>query len=319
VTRLLGLPRIPLKERVRRGEELAKLIERGEWPEPDVLEQRYGGSGDIRSRGTAIFLGDEDGHYLATARHVVHDVAAAVHRYKEEKSKGVKMALSVLQECANKIYETIIRVPSYEEFKEGQSPEESMVLMKYDNGSYIFSKPHIDLAVISLHHHWYPGFAENLRRMGHTPIPLADIADGPSGEGAEVFTAGFPSCTAVIEEVDRDLERSLDTSDVYSLPVLSFGRVGMVHAKIPHFLADMSVYAGNSGGPVVEGDKLVGIASSQTWVPIERITPDGGSIRSDEYRVRMPFGFMIKTVHLKQLIAKQKERDEILKHLVPPG
>jgi CBS domain-containing protein len=37
----------------------------------------------------------------------------------------------------------------------------------------------------------------------------------------------------------------------------------MVHHILPFFWADMSIYPGNSGGPVVEDGKLVGVVSAQ--------------------------------------------------------
>ncbi len=43
----------------------------------------------------------------------------------------------------------------------------------------------------------------------------------------------------------------------------------MVHGSLPYFWADMSTYPGNSGGPVIANDRLIGIVSHQAQTPIE--------------------------------------------------
>jgi S1-C subfamily serine protease len=87
--------------------------------------------------------------------------------------------------------------------------------------------------------------------------------------------------------------RSWSSSHV-SLPVASYGRVSMVHPELSFFWADMSIYPGNSGGPVVEADKLVGIVSGQPVIPVEG---------DQTLRTRIPFARITKASGLHDLLA----------------
>ena len=80
----------------------------------------------------------------------------------------------------------------------------------------------------------------------------------------------------------------------------------MLHDKLPFFWADISVYPGNSGGPVVANDRLVGVVMAQEKIPIDNSSdvekaPDG--------YVRIPFGRIIKTRYVRPLIEEQEQKD----------
>jgi hypothetical protein len=74
----------------------------------------------------------------------------------------------------------------------------------------------------------------------------------------------------------------------------------MVHDELPFFWADMSIYPGNSGGPVIEGDKIVGIVSGQPTIPVED---------SEKLRTRIPFGKIIKAKFIADLLSIQEQKD----------
>jgi S1-C subfamily serine protease len=143
-------------------------------------------------------------------------------------------------------------------------------------------------------------FADEMERLGYVPVSDHDIADEPGGEGQEVFTIGFPSSTAIVQEISHHPAFAQWASSVYSLPVASFGRVSMLHKALPFFWADMSIYPGNSGGPVVEKDRLVGIVSGNATVPMEEMP---------NVEMRIPFACVIKTAYVSELLDIQKQKD----------
>ena len=158
---------------------------------------------------------------------------------------------------------------------------------------YTFSTPEVDLAVISLKDPRLQRFSDDLLNAGHEPIGLHDLADGPSSEGVELVSIGFPEATAVVGEQSLHPASAHWASRAVSLPVSSFGRVAMSHPALPFFWADISLYPGNSGGPVIEEDKLVGIVSSQaTWED-----------------ARIPFARVIRAEHLRPLLDEQRNKD----------
>ena len=75
----------------------------------------------------------------------------------------------------------------------------------------------------------------------------------------------------------------------------------MLHGALPFYWADMSIYPGNSGGPVVANDLLVGVVSAQATLPIDEV-PD--------VRTRIPFGRIIKTSFVRALLEVQAHKDQ---------
>ncbi|MBA7535857.1 hypothetical protein ES705_28116 [subsurface metagenome] len=247
------------------------------------------GSRDIRSQGTAIFLSNNSRRYLLTARHVLSD----------EKKLGI----------ANRgcIFGIIFRVPSYDEIKNSKTISlERKILMNLGAGTfgsvpYTFSSPDLDLAIISLDQR-DSDFAEELLIMGYEPISVEDISNAPKAEGSDIFTVGFPGATALLGERQLNFGEEQWASKAISLPVFTFGKVSMLHKDLDYYWTDMSIYPGNSGGPVVEKGKLVGIVSAQASIPIDNV-PD--------VEIRIPFGKIIKTKYVLDLIKRQEEKDKI--------
>jgi S1-C subfamily serine protease len=165
---------------------------------------------------------------------------------------------------------------------------------------YTFSSPDLDLALVSLDQR-DERFAEELISLGYSPIPSELIEDGPSSEGAEVFTVGFPSATALLGQISQHPASAHWSSSHLSLPVFSWGKVSMLHAQLPFYWCDMSIYPGNSGGPVIENGKLVGVVSAQATLPIDD---------APQVRTRIPFGKIIKTCFVKQLLETQEAKDQ---------
>lgn len=206
----------------------------------------------------------------------------------------------------------------------GSYRKETQHLMSLDAGpgdtkAYSFSDVVQDLAIISLDHWDREGFqdrkfGDGLIAAGYRPITMGDISDEPSGEGEELFTVGYPSDVSLSENLDlSEPGLSAWASENVSLPIFAFGRVAMLHPSLDYFWSDISVYPGNSGGPVIENNKLVGIIRAQATTAF-RADADGS--RDDTHdapvigRVRIPFGKITKAKYIRGLLEQQIRRDK---------
>ncbi len=297
-------------DRIKRVDELLASLGPGQITHEQFVQEMTARSRDIRFHGTALLILHAERRYLLTARHVVFDEHSSKHQLEEEKRRaqawpedkraeimrpGAKMA-------ENKIFKIIFRVPSIDELKEHRQGREFLVnLGAGASGTvpYTFSDSDLDLALISLDQR-DSRFADELASLGYLPISLDNVADGPDFEGQEVFTIGFPSETALLGQMTQHPASAYWSSSHYSLPVAAFGRVSMLHADLPFFWADMSIYPGNSGGPVVAGDRLVGVVSAQATLPIDDVP---------QVRTRIPFAKIIKTSYVHALLRVQEQKD----------
>ena len=76
----------------------------------------------------------------------------------------------------------------------------------------------------------------------------------------------------------------------------------MTNQHLNYFWVDMSIYPGNSGGPVIVDDKLVGIVSAQPTLNAEK----------SQLRFRVPFGKIIHAEHLFPLLELQELKDKFI-------
>ncbi|MGA0594094.1 S1 family peptidase [Enterovirga sp. CN4-39] len=251
---------------------------------------------DRRHTGTAVYMVHRGRKILVTARHVLHD---------EESEKAVRVRDQTFRygsrDSESEVFNAVFRVPTLSEFRDHKAPPgfplHTVSLNNLGAGGrheFSFSTPELDLAVISLERRT-TYFANDLDGNGFVPIDTDDLADGPSKDAAEIFTVGFPGVSEVgRQQLDRGSSHRGSAS--VSVPIGSFGRVSMLEDDLPYFWADLSIYPGNSGGPVIEDNKLVGIVSGQGLVPLDS-DPDT--------LVRVPFANVIKGKHLRSLIDLQ--------------
>lgn len=266
---------------------------------------------NVRHTGTAIFARHNGLHYLLTARHVLHDPRAADWAEDDARTSfgwspaEARDYADRLRE--NAIHNLIFRVPKLGETisDERQAPEHIMNIGAGGNYNHSFSTPDLDLAVLLLDARCQP-FLLELYRVGYRPITTADIAAGPSEDGEEVFTVGFPGTSHVGW---RTQSRALEiwSSSLVSAPIASFGRVAALHEELAYFWADLSVYPGNSGGPVVAGDRLVGIVSAQAMEPVVDSVEDAATAKR-QLLARIPFANIIKGQHVLALIETQETK-----------
>ncbi len=97
-----------------------------------------------------------------------------------------------------------------------------------------------------------------------------------------------------------------------SLPAVVWGHVSIIHPRLNYYWVDMSVYPGNSGGPVIERDKIVGIVSEQAVVPIQEDAPESDSApeRNPPSTYKIPFARITKARYVRPLIEAQILKDE---------
>ena len=310
-----------LKESIEGWRERSRQLEAGEITlEQWRAEAEKTGRRELRSRGTAIFLIHEQRHYLVTARHVVRDErlargAADILAPKVPMNAMMQQSLNeTMQKISDRyIFGNIFLVSSYDEYMNGQmseTPDSRDNLMNLGAGvsdfaPYTYSSPDIDLAVISLDNR-NSATTKRLLERGYVPVSLDLIGDEPSSEGTEVFTVGFPAAVSKIIQLPLSPTVHLWRSDILSLPHSTYGRVSLLHPALPFFWADLTIYPGNSGGPVIEGDRLVGIVSQQAVIPVEL---RGAAIEGMSTRVPVPLGLMMKAVEIKKLLRQQEEKD----------
>lgn len=285
---------------------------------------------DIRYQGTAVFLSHNSRRYLLTARHVIWDEDSAEKEFQIEKKEILSwpehmqedMLKSAEKKKLNKIFSNIFRVPSLNEILSNKKIPESLVSLgagTEDMAPYIFSAPEYDLAIISLDQidRLTTRFVDELLELGYEPISLEDIANEPTKEGTDVFTVGFPTAVSSMGPLKKTYAESLWSSRYFSLPTFTFGKISMLNEGLSFFWTDMSIYPGNSGGPVIENNKLVGIVHGQ---PIEEKKSNLELIEDMPKHVRdviktvvidipLPFGKIIKAKYLFDLIKEQEKKD----------
>ena len=299
-------------DRIKRIYELREKLDRGEISLQDFGNELISKFRDIRYHGTALFIIHKERRYLLTARHVVFDEVSAKRELQEEIQRISSLPEDIqkflvqqaIERAENRIFNIIFRVPSLDEIIKYGPAAHLEFLMNLSAGPYFtapytFSSPDLDLALISLDQR-DSKFADQLIELGYEPISSDAIEDEPSCEGCEVFTVGYPSPTALIDQVSLHPANRLWSSSYFSLPVFSFGRVSMMHDELPFYWVDMSIYPGNSGGPVIENDKLVGIVSAQATIPVDS---------NPNIEMRIPFGKIIKTKYVREMLQIQEKKD----------
>lgn len=258
--------------------------------------------------GTAVVLEDEGNLYLATAAHVL--------RYGS---------------APNFLPRTYIgRVRSLEEppipytVKDDRGNVESSYNPSGDFLSHLHAgptgqisfhpDPNIDLALVSLASVREKEFAAKLKVLGAEPLAFENLLDGPSDDGAEVCTIGFPGMARLdLQHLPPAITAWLP--DTLSLPFATFGHIGLRSEKLPFFLCDLAVVPGNSGGPIFEGEKLAGIVSGQPSIPLATSPPlpDGWRIQLGSQAVqllaRAPYAQAFKASLLRVVLDEQRNKD----------
>lgn len=282
-------------------------LQSGEISLEEYSRRSYTGK-DVRFRGSALFIEYDNKKYLVTARHVLHDTLGASRYLKLRREFYNKAQITLtnddykklLIESEKEIFNIIFRVPKLDEIinEKGKiaTQEFLMVLQAggYDYAPYTFSKPELDLAVISLEaDSRTKPFLIDLEKNGYKPIIIDSLSTKSIKEGDEIFCIGYPKTTSPLYRINLPKAMANWSSSLISLPTISFGNIAMLHQILPFYWGDISVYPGNSGGPVIKNDNLIGIVSEQAILDKQRI----------------PFAKIIKIEYLLDIIKQQQIKD----------
>ena len=183
-------------------------------------------------RGTALLVSDGAKIYLITARHLI----------KATENEGNNL------ESINDLISIQVKL--------GNKASNDISLMNLstnviDRRPFVFSSDQIDIGIISFQKSSYKPILAYLKQNGCEPMPIQfidEMADAVIGD--QIFTIGFPA---------------LPGTD-YTSPVVSEGKISKFNKPTSFFMGNIAVYPGNSGGPVIKGNKLIGIVSFQQGI-----------------------------------------------------
>lgn len=205
-------------------------------------------SNSVSASGTAIYALHNNNHYLITARHVVEDLS--------EKDTGRTYSRIFLIQNGSS---TLAAKKVINEDESGGG-----MLMNLNAGRpwdrpFVFSEN--DLAIIDLSHSGSGGleFIKILDQRGYRPILISDIDTVDSKKtGVKIMALGFPEES---ELPRKDLPKALLNwqSALVTLPVVTKGEYLKLVTEEKFFDGNIFVYRGFSGGPIVSGNKLIGI------------------------------------------------------------
>lgn len=281
-----------------------------------------------RQSGTAIFVKYKEKFFLITAAHLIIDTNIGSNKpiyhqlYKEmfrvpqltefeDENKRKIMTKNLYFNEEGQIYIQKTRngipfqhegkdivSPKFIELSESSESEDSAVTISQEN----------DLAVISLRGRLTEGilkvlmnepiFVEELLLLDYLPITIDEIGTEPSREGADIFTVGYPAHISQVEKRDDIIGNyekffSVDITQ----PCFTFGKVSMLTPNLSYFWGDLRVYIGNSGCPVIEDEKLVGI-----------VTHDA-VIENNTKLNNVPFAKATKAKYIFNLLDEQLKKD----------
>lgn len=218
--------------------------------EEDELQRRAElGRETIPVSGTAIYVIDNGKKYLVTAKHVIYD---------PQESRSA---------TAPRLFRDIsIRTP-YEYFLKRKVNDASILSTGYGPVSpFYLSDDATDIGIISLQAGVTNFLIKTLEDDGYLPIAVGDIDTKQLiNSGEKIAAIGYPDISKVgVFEKRNDYQ-----SNVVVLPVSTFGNIAMTHDQLAYFIGDITVYPGNSGGPVIKDDKLIGLVSGQILIPVD--------------------------------------------------
>jgi len=180
-------------------------------------------------RGTGLLIVDGSKIYLVTAKHLIKAT---------ELSNGLETLTDQLT----------IRTDATEK------PTNTISLLSLTTGlskfkPFVLSSDKNDLGIISFQKNDYKSTVAYLKQIGVMPIPLQAIANiDDTRTGDDVFTIGFSALRG---------GKKAETAN---------GKITTANKSASNFAVALAVYPGNSGGPVIKNNKLVGILGYQSGI-----------------------------------------------------
>lgn len=230
------------------------------------------------SSGTAIYIKYDNKEYLISAKHVLAD-----------------------KTISNYLSQNIsIRTPL--DFYLGGNIN-NFVINNTNKLIYAISDS-ADLCVISLQGSAADGIRNLLKSDGYEPMSISDKDLSYNLKTTDdIIAIGYPDIASV-----QKLKRwnKLQAGDIV-VPVTTFGKVSMFHKTLPFFYGDITVYPGNSGGPIISNNKLVGIVSAQAIIPVSLIDNSGAEFNTNIYS-RGSLAIIAKAKYLIPLLEQLQQK-----------
>lgn len=183
-------------------------------------------------RGTGLLVADGTKIYLVTAKHLI------------KATINLTTGLETIND--------LISIKS--NINDKKSNEVSLMNLANNNvhiRPFIFSDDQNDLGIISFQKNNYKAIVAYIKQMGCVPVPIQAIDNlAIINPGDDVLTVGFPA---------------LPGREAYT-PVISNGKIIAANKMGADITVDLKVYPGNSGGPVIKGNKLIGVLSYQAGI-----------------------------------------------------
>lgn len=195
--------------------------------------------------GTAIFLKFEGIHFLITARHVIEDTHFP--------SPGIPY---------NQIF-----FPENLNIARNSFQPANLRIMPSDTNlhvcNFIFSPKDTDIAIIALDGYNYQTGISNIPKIlmdrGYQPIDISDIdTNYQYKKGDLTYSIGFPELSMIGTKNSID-SFQIFQSNTITLPVVSKGKELETKNNNLYVISDVFVYHGNSGGPIIHDNKLIGV------------------------------------------------------------
>lgn len=206
--------------------------------------------------GTAVYLVHNDNHYLLTARHVIAE---------DQVTPGAD---------PNNAQQKIFHIPNSYIGDDGRSVQTMLMNLSagpYSSRKYAFSDPKDDLAVIYLDKTFGLDmlFIETLQLRGHVPIALSDINSAfDVDKGDEIAVFGFPAVLSLMPGPNITMALNNWQSKFKGTPTLTIGVIEDILPSEGYFFANVLISGGNSGGPIICKDKMIGIVSRMQADPV---------------------------------------------------
>lgn len=196
------------------------------------------------SSGTAVFIKYEDIHFLITARHVLED--------SHFPTPGFPYNQIFFPENAN-IANSANFTPAF------------LYLMPLDSNlharNFIWSPKDTDLAIVALDA--FPSEISDipkiLKNRGYEPIEITSIDTlYQSKKGDLTYSIGFPELSLLGKKGSIDTFEVFQSNSV-TIPIVSVGKTLEGEWPSTYVVSDVFVYHGNSGGPLIHNNKVIGI------------------------------------------------------------
>lgn len=174
---------------------------------------------------------------------------------------------------------------------------------------YIFSDDNIDIGIISLQSRWCKEILKTLIDGGYNPIPLSLIDSiGNNKVSDDILAIGFPSLSQIGRGINNT-SAHLEQSNIIVAPIFTFGRIGMFYKQLPFFIADITIYPGNSGGPIIQDNNLIGIVSGQIKMRLDTDS-DYYLDASQHLTARGTLAQIIKASNILPLLRNLQQREK---------